>query len=203
MPTKALRPLAILLGLLLAGCATPYGAFGFTGGYRDEKVDDTHYRVRFDGNGHASKERIWNFWFYRCAELTKEKGFVYFILEEPAAKKESLELAEARQPEPAPALEPAGGGSRGATGGPRYIYVPGQTITSTSWHSNAVIEMCGEIVPAKQLLFKAQDVMDLLGPYVRSNGEGQAPERLTIFNNAAYVLGPNFKVIKVSELKKP
>ncbi|MBF9263203.1 CC0125/CC1285 family lipoprotein [Paracidovorax cattleyae] len=47
------------------------------GGYIDEKIDETHYRVKFDGNGSTSADRVWNFWLYRCAELTKEKGYTH------------------------------------------------------------------------------------------------------------------------------
>src|SRR5689334_4498131 len=77
--------LATLVALAATGCATGYGARGLTGGYSDSRVDDTHYLVTFNGNGHASKERVWNFWFYRCAELTTERGFAYFDIE-PAKK---------------------------------------------------------------------------------------------------------------------
>lgn len=61
--------------LSLAGCATGYGPKDATGGYSDEKLDESHYRVKFNGNGYASQERVWSFWIYRCAEITGQQGY--------------------------------------------------------------------------------------------------------------------------------
>src|SRR4051794_15200670 len=86
IPTVIVRALAP--AMLLAGCATPYKANGLGGGFVDERIDDNAYSVAFHGNSLAKHERVWNFWFYRCAELTREKGYSAFAVApgSPAAK---------------------------------------------------------------------------------------------------------------------
>ncbi|NEX61263.1 CC0125/CC1285 family lipoprotein [Noviherbaspirillum galbum] len=60
---------------ILSACATSYQAKGITGGFTDSKINDTTWRVRFDGNGKTSRDTVWNYWIYRCAQLTVEQGF--------------------------------------------------------------------------------------------------------------------------------
>jgi hypothetical protein len=47
--------------VLLAGCAvqTPYQPAGFRGGFKETRVDDTTYRIRFSGNGNTSGDQVW------------------------------------------------------------------------------------------------------------------------------------------------
>lgn len=66
---------------VLAGCATPYQSKGLTGGFTDTKIDDVTWRVRFDGNGYAKQEMVWNYWIYRCAELTLAQGYAGMAIE--------------------------------------------------------------------------------------------------------------------------
>jgi Skp family chaperone for outer membrane proteins len=172
---------ALAFSLLAAtGCATGYGARGWTGGYSDERIDDTHYSVRFNGNGHASKERVWNFWFYRCAELTVEKGFAYFDLDPAKDRTKQSELAPPARARYA-AHPPMGPGGLVVPAGYTYVYVPGSTVTT--WNSSAVVAMFTTI-PAGKTLLSAQRVLELLGPYVRSNGSETPPDRKRLFRGA-------------------
>jgi hypothetical protein len=68
------------MAILTTGCATGYGPKGMSGGYEDKQIDGNTYRVSFFGNGHTSGNTVWNYWIYRCAELTREKGFELFSL---------------------------------------------------------------------------------------------------------------------------
>lgn len=182
--------LALLMSAVLAttSCATGYGAKGLTGGYSDQKIDETHYRVKFDGNGHASKDRVWGFWMYRCAELTREKGFAYFTIQRPG---ESLGQAQ-----PAPGIrrasyeEQPGAGRFIQTGGYSYvpIYIPGGTVTS--WHTDAVVAMFKEPLPEKLWVLRADSVLEALAPYVKANGEGVTVDRDEVFRRAATIKLP-------------
>ena len=79
----------LLAGLVLSGCATGYQKQSFTGGYTDMKVQDNIYRVTFKGNAYASEERASDFALLRCAELTLENGYKYFVpLQEKSYVKE-------------------------------------------------------------------------------------------------------------------
>ncbi|MFH0772636.1 MAG: hypothetical protein V1933_08465 [Candidatus Omnitrophota bacterium] len=72
--------LVLLLGLGLVGCATGYARRGFTGGYSDMKLQDDIYRVAFNGNAYCGGGRAEDFTLLRCAELTLEQGYKYFVI---------------------------------------------------------------------------------------------------------------------------
>jgi hypothetical protein len=74
----------LALGLGLAACetATPYQPLQASnqvyGGFSDQKLDDTHVRVTFQGNSVTSREQVNNYLLYRAAELTVAQGFDWF-----------------------------------------------------------------------------------------------------------------------------
>ena len=89
------RPHAFLLvtGALaligsMAGCmtATPYQPFraegvgGVHGGYSEERISPTRFRVKFHGNELASRERVEDYLLYRAAELTVTNGYDSFSI---------------------------------------------------------------------------------------------------------------------------
>jgi hypothetical protein len=77
---------AATLALGLAACETtptpyqPLGAPGATvsGGFTDQRLDETHFRVTFRGNSLTSREQVETFMLYRAAELTVSQGFDWF-----------------------------------------------------------------------------------------------------------------------------
>jgi hypothetical protein len=80
---KIAGPLAALA--ILAGCttATPYqplGATNVSGGYTDQQLDATHFRVNFFGNSLTSRQQVENYLLYRAAELTLSHGFSCFTM---------------------------------------------------------------------------------------------------------------------------
>lgn len=72
----------IFLSLLisLSGCATSYQKMGYTGGYSEMIVGDAVYAVSFSGNGYTREDRVEKLLLRRCAELTLEKGYDYFVI---------------------------------------------------------------------------------------------------------------------------
>lgn len=82
-----MRAVVIALGCLilsLTGCATPYQASsspnGF--GYSDTRLSQNAFLVSFQGNAATPRETVDTYLLYRCAELTEQEGFDYFILAE-------------------------------------------------------------------------------------------------------------------------
>jgi hypothetical protein len=70
---------------LVAGCttATPYQPLGATnvrGGYTDQQLDQTHWRVSFYGNTLTSREQVETYLLYRAAEVTVQQGFGCFTV---------------------------------------------------------------------------------------------------------------------------
>jgi hypothetical protein len=192
------RTFVVALSCLLVGaCASPYGRNTLIGGYSDKKIDATHYQVMFDGNGYTSKDRVWYFWFYRCAELTKEKGYAYFEMEAPYktswldTNDEGAWSDAVYRPDDEAGLILAhgGGGGGGARGGGTVYY--GGVSSVTTWHSNAVIGMFNwPAPPSVHVAYRAQSILDDLKPYIAANGETTPMSRDQIANRAAIVVTP-------------
>jgi hypothetical protein len=70
----------LLAAIALGGCATPYQSAGAIGGYSDRKIDDQTYHVQFWGNGYTTGDKVHKYFMYRCAELTRQAGFKYFMI---------------------------------------------------------------------------------------------------------------------------
>lgn len=64
----------------LSGCATPYQSLGLGGGYSESKLDEDTYKVSFRGNGYTSQEAVQDNLLRRCAELTMQNGYKYFVI---------------------------------------------------------------------------------------------------------------------------
>jgi hypothetical protein len=85
-----MKPPAILLAAALTVClaltacetATPYQPLApgsaVYGGFTDQKLDDTHMRVMFQGNSVTSREQVETYLLYRAAEVTVNQGFDWF-----------------------------------------------------------------------------------------------------------------------------
>jgi len=189
-------PLALasaLLGLVLTACATPYAARGAQGGYSDTRIDDSHYLVTFNGNASTSKDRVYNFWLHRCAELTAQQGFAYFDIQ-PAKDRAGLD-GHGGLGHPRLAIRPPASSS-GLAMPARYTYFYVPPTTVTTWSSKAVVAMY-RTVPARTSLLSAQRVLELLGPYVKSDGAEKPPERKAIYRGAAVKLGATGEVERV------
>ena len=71
---------AILALMFLAGCATTYTKKSLLGGYSDTKIQEDIFKVTFKGNAYTDTERTEDFTLLRCAEITLENGYNYFIV---------------------------------------------------------------------------------------------------------------------------
>jgi hypothetical protein len=52
----------VVLATSIAGCATPYQAKSFSGGYTDTRISKDTVLVSFKGNGYTSKVVSVNWW---------------------------------------------------------------------------------------------------------------------------------------------
>jgi len=78
--------LTLICALSLSACASlpayhPASSSGASG-FSDQKIDETHYRVAFQGDASTPRHRVEDYLLYRAAELTDEKGFDYFVIME-------------------------------------------------------------------------------------------------------------------------
>lgn len=87
-PMKRFRNLLIAASAAtLAACATatPYQAASEPGGfdgYTQQMIENDRARVSFGGNSVTKRETIENYLLFKAAEMTLEKGFDHFVLQE-------------------------------------------------------------------------------------------------------------------------
>jgi TonB family protein len=170
---------AILAVASLSACATGYQANGITGGYTEKRITDSAYVVTFGGNGFATKDRIYYFWMYRCAELTMEKGYSLFSIRLNQSTGINSPAGSVRPavyyPEDGPAVVKTSSVP---------IFVPGGGA-SAHWTFSGTVLMYQKPLPPELLgAVDAQAVVDALKPYVVSNGSAPAPSRSELFKQA-------------------
>lgn len=199
---------SLLAVAMLFGCATAYQRRGLTGGYHETRIDGSHYIVYFDGNGYASKDRVWYFWIYRCAQLTREQGYTYFSLApvQPGIDRTAFDPDDDGHAYPAVLTGDADGhaidvhaGGGGGGGGGHFIVVPGGAGTIVTWHSKALVAMYNNDVPPRTFVVRAQSILDALGEYIRTNGSAMPPDRITIAHAAMYAVAPDNTIVNVNQ----
>lgn len=178
MKPTSLAPIA--LAAIVSACATPYGTQGVTGGYSESKISDSAYVVTFNGNGFTSRDRVYYFWVYRCAELTLQHGYSLYATRTNAPKAGP----EASQGTLRQALYTSGGDERlvKTRGGSVPIFVPGGGGGATAWTFSATILMYKRPLPEEVLwAVDAEQVVAALKPYVTSNGSVTPPTPVALF----------------------
>lgn len=85
VPQSFWRALMVLCcAALVASCmtATPYqpdiAGQKISGGYSETRIAENRYQVNFAGNSLTSRDRVEGYLLYRAAELTLEKGYDWF-----------------------------------------------------------------------------------------------------------------------------
>lgn len=103
---------AVLVALLVAGCATSYQPQGFSGGFSELQLDPITYRVTFKGNGYTDPERAEDFTLLRCAELALEQGASHFIIQSERSRIDSSTFTTPGMATTTGTLSPSGYGAR-------------------------------------------------------------------------------------------
>jgi hypothetical protein len=70
----------LLCAVLVTGCATSYQPESFTGGFSDYMTAPDEAVVTFRGNGFTAAEHVVEMAALRCAEVTPQHGYRYFVL---------------------------------------------------------------------------------------------------------------------------
>jgi hypothetical protein len=72
-----------ILCVFISACATAYQPKSFSGGYTDHQIDDNTAYVTFRGNGFTDPDAVHDYLLRRCAEVTEQHGFNYFVIVDP------------------------------------------------------------------------------------------------------------------------
>ena len=82
-----------LLGLTACTTATPYQPLAqggpASGGYSDQQVEANRFRVIFSGNSMTSRETVERYLLYRAAELTRQRGYDWFVMADRGTERHS------------------------------------------------------------------------------------------------------------------
>ena len=156
---EVITKLALLavICLTLSSCATPYQPSGFRGGYSDFQVDANTFRVEFEGNGYTSDKYTSLYLLYRCAELTTQQGYDYFVIIGQEANSQTGFLTTP-------------GSFQANTSGSRTTGTmsPGFMIPISFPSASAVIKVYKGDKPSDHpAAFNAKELLEYLGPKVK------------------------------------
>jgi hypothetical protein len=83
----------LLFGIILIiGCATGYDKYGFLGGYEDRIVEEDIFEVSFAGNGFVQSRKAEDLALLRCASITLERKYKYFIVLDRLSQKQFFNI---------------------------------------------------------------------------------------------------------------
>ncbi|MBN3793837.1 hypothetical protein [Burkholderia sp. Ac-20392] len=163
--TKSFLALSTLC--MLTACATPYQRLGSaltTGGYSEERIDDATYRVKFTGNPKTSDEKVGRYLLYRCADLTRQMGFRYFVMV-PEAPTGGLSMNDRPPADPHFDRQFL---RKVAYGG--VIFLPGGvSISRSKWVTIHMLQD-PKAVPLRMVGWDVNEVFSALDAYVHSDG---------------------------------
>jgi len=155
------------LVIFLTACATSYQPKGFMGGYRDSRLDSNTVRVSFYGNRYTSRETVENGMLYRCAEVTQQDGYDYFII---AGGDTTPSYSSYTTPGTYNQYTNTNlnvyGHSGYASSSTYGYYQPGRTITTRKFSSTVIIKMFNGKKPPQLLnAYDARELMSYMKPY--------------------------------------
>lgn len=159
---------ALLLPIFLFGCATSYQPRGFTGGFSEIQLDQNTIRVSFRGNAMTQRDTVETYMLYRCAELTLEKGFDFFVLADTGTDVQHGAIVSPGSYQSTTTITPMGSGF--ATAGTTGTYTPGTVTPYRKFGSTATIKLFKGEKPANlPNAYSAQEVKTYLEPHIKRN----------------------------------
>src|SRR5579872_5733146 len=129
------RAFAAIISFIL-GCATPYQQRSFTGGYSDTRISKNTVLVSFKGNAYTSRERVQLYLLYRCAQVTQQYGFDYFVINSGDTEAGTGYVSNYSSTTNASAF-----GSGNSAFGSAQTYGSGSTMPIHKYGTEAMIEM--------------------------------------------------------------
>ena len=179
---------AVASAALVLSCATPYQTQSWLnltgGGFKEKRINDSAFLIEFVANGFTSKDRIFYYMLYRCAELTVQNGYDLFMLSSRAPSTKT----SSRGADLMPAVLHSGQRSghlikvRGGGGAPVMIYGGSQAVWSAT---DAVVLMFHNPLPDSVLFsLDARTVLADLADYVKSGGSHHPPAQDEVLHHA-------------------
>lgn len=198
MTVKAIRTASLVFLLFATGCSTPYQSARISerehvwslayGGYSNTRIDANTESVAFNGNGFTDRRTVELYLLYRCAEVTHEAGFDYFVILDPSTDVNHSSVNT-------PAYLSANTALTGSSLATRATYFPGNTITFNFYGAQTLIKMFTGIKPDNLLVaYNADEVIEYMGPSVGKRdappvARSTAPRRVTLNPGTPLITG--------------
>ena len=193
-----MRPVFLMLTLLVVSCTTTYGPNGFSGGYKERELEENKYIVSFFGNGYTSGQQVWNYWIYRCAELTLQKGFELFSLD--PSNEHAYFLNEDFPPLEFNMINEENKSEQKHLKPVQFYYT-----SVTTYSSKAIVNMFKPPYDPTinvDMLLDAETIITLLKPYVMSKAKAAPPSKKELIVRAAVEATIKAKMIEKEEAEK-
>jgi hypothetical protein len=145
---------ALVAAIALAGCAASSygdGSRSITGGFYQEQISETVWRVSYFGNAYASDETVQTYWLYRAAELTLEQGYDGFRI-----------LSNVRLTQTPSAAMPA----RFQPGEARFIPIVQSGLDGKPYMIADISLLRAPVPEQPRITFDARALQTFLAPYV-------------------------------------
>jgi hypothetical protein len=183
---------AFTLACTVAFCAcatvppTPYAPQVNGYGHWERHITPNVSFVAFAGNPRTTGDMVWNYWMYRAAELTVERGYTAFAVRRDPPPSSWLGSPSMRHAvhgiETDTANSDEGFRMVPTKGASVPIYVPIYTVAPSTtvkvYSMKNYVLMLKKPYPVEAgLVLEASKVMERLKPYVTTAGKESAPER--------------------------
>lgn len=174
-------PLLLVTSLIAAGCGpSKYAskADSWIGlyGYEDLPIDSTTYQVNYAGDNTQPAPLVERYALYRCAELTSEKGFDYFVIIDKDGSTSSVttslpgEMDESHHIEHQ--VDPQTGKSVPVSVS-TSTYTPGMTTTTHYHIATKTIRLFKGARPQDNPnAYDAKSMLTVMGPTIKRSNDG-------------------------------
>ena len=131
-------------------------------GYDDMPIDRTTYQITYRGDGTLTSAMVDRYALYRCAELTNEKGFDYFVVLDAASEAGAITSAPTHHTEIEHDIDPQSG---------QFVPVAVTTTETTSIQTHTVTKTIrlfkGKRPDDKANAFDAKSMLKVMGPTIQ------------------------------------
>jgi len=168
---KSYAVIFVFVTVLTAGaCATGYQRMSLTGGYSDSQVDENTYSIVYRGNGYASQKTILKYLLYRCAEITTNKSYDYFVVVGGDVEEKINQIITPGSYSSSTSINMHSfGSSTSGTASTQGNYEPQKTKEYRKYVVSAVIKIYrGDIPKDNARAFNAKELTQVLEPYIRA-----------------------------------